>query len=229
MSTRMTVLEGLFPDYVRCVMSEEYPARFELLPEESACAAAMSPRRRRDFTHGRSCARLALAGLGYRDCAVPVGADRAPVWPDGVVGSISHCDGTAAAAVAHDAETTGIGLDIESSEGLEDNLLPMICRREERARLEATDAGPLLAKLIFSAKESVFKCVWPAVRRFVDFQEVEVRLDLDGNTFSAVPHAEDLPADLFAGLRGRFGETGGLLLTAAYGAAPGPTFRRNGD
>jgi len=212
----MIVLEGLFPDHVRCVISADYPEQFELLPAERESTAPMSPRRRRDFVHGRSCARLALAGLGFPGCPVPVGDNRAPTWPDGVVGSISHCGTTAAAAVAHREETGGVGLDLERNEALDAPLVSMICRSEESALLADSDIRLLLAKLIFSAKESVFKCVWPQVRRFVDFQEVEIRLDLEHNTFAAVAHAEDLSPDLFGRLRGRFGQAGELFVTAAY-------------
>ena len=64
MTSRMTVLEGLFPEQVRCVLSTDFPAEFELLGAERDQLAAMTAGRRREFIHGRSCARLALAGLG---------------------------------------------------------------------------------------------------------------------------------------------------------------------
>ena len=211
----MTVLEGLFPEQVRCVMSNDYPARFDLLPAELESVEAMSPKRHMEFLHGRSCARLALAGLGYPGCAVPLGADRAPVWPDGVVGSISHCGDTAAAAVAHRSDVGGIGLDLERNEELDQPLLAMICRDEEFERLGDGDVRLLMAKLLFSAKESVFKCVFPQVRRFIDFREVEIELDLDANTFRACPCTDDLDPDLFARLHGRFGQAGNLFVTAA--------------
>lgn len=216
MSSRMTVLEGLFPEQVRCVLSTEYPDDFELLGAEREQLAPMTARRRREFIHGRSCARLALAGLGYQDCHVPSSSERAPVWPNGVVGSISHCDDAAAAAAAHGVDVDGIGLDLERCDELDRDLLPMICRTEELARIEGSDIELMLAKLIFSAKESVFKCIWPTVRRFVDFPDVEIQLDLDRNTFRARPWVDDLPADIFRRLRGQFGETKKLFVTAAW-------------
>lgn len=216
MPSRMTFLEGLFPEPVRCVISADYPEQFELLPAEHRSTVPMIRKRRREFVHGRSCARFALAGLGYPDCAVPAGNDRAPIWPDGIVGSISHCGGSAAAAVARRADIDGIGLDIESNEDLDRRLVPMICRSDERTQLGDEDTRYLLAKLVFSAKESIFKCIWPQVRRFVDFQEVEIRLNLDAGTFSARPQSDDLPTASFRRLRGRFRRTGELLATAAY-------------
>lgn len=214
--SRIAVLEGLFPEQARCVISDSCPENFELLPAETRGTSPMVPRRRQEYRHGRCCARLALVGLGYPDCPVPLGADRAPLWPEGVVGSISHCGDTAAAAVAPRAEFGGIGLDIEKCEELDQPLLSMICRSEEIERLGPGDARLLVGKLIFSAKESVFKCIFPLVQRFVDFQEVEVRLDLEANTFVARPHADDLAPQLFRRLHGRVGQTRGLFVTAAY-------------
>lgn len=214
--TRITVLEGLFPEQVRCVIAAEFPAQFRLLPAERDSAERMSARRRIEFVQGRSCARVALAGLGYPDCPVPQGPDRAPVWPDRVVGSISHCAGKAAAAVAHREDVGGLGLDLELIEELDQPLVPMICREDEQAGLGSGDIRLLTAKLVFSAKESVFKCVYPRIRRFIDFLEVGIRLDLDANTFSARPHSRDLDADLFGRVRGRFGQSGNLFVTACY-------------
>ncbi len=153
--SRIAVLEGLFPEQARCVISDSCPENFELLPAETRGTSPMVPRRRQEYRHGRCCARLALVGLGYPDCPVPLGADRAPLWPEGVVGSISHCGDTAAAAVAPRAEVGGIGLDIEKCEELDQPLLSMICRSEEIERLGPGDVRLLVGKLIFSAKESV--------------------------------------------------------------------------
>lgn len=216
MTSRMTVLEGLFPEQVRCVLSTDFPDGFELLGDEREQLAVMAAGRRREFIHGRSCARLALAGLGHADCPVPSSPQRAPVWPAGVVGSISHCGDAAAAAVAHRDDIGGIGLDLEAREELDRSLLPMICRPDELAEIERSEIGLILAKLVFSAKESVFKCIWPRVRRFVDFLDVTIELDLEANRFAARPQSADLPESLFAGLRGRVGQAGELFVTSAY-------------
>lgn len=215
-ASRLTLPEGLFPDGVSCIISDACPSDFSLLEAEEAATGAMVDRRRREFTHGRCCARLALANLGFDDCPVPVGDDRAPQWPDRVVGSISHCGDTAAAAAAHIEDVISLGIDLERNEELDAALMPMICRSEELARMNGDGLGRLLGTLIFSAKESLFKCIWPEVRRFVDFQEVEIRLNMDDNTYTARPHAEDLPAGLFGQVQGKIGQTGGLWVTAAF-------------
>lgn len=209
-------LQELFPSQAQSAFSAHRPAHFELLDAERTAAVEMTERRLRDFLNGRACARLALARLGFADCPVPIGADREPLWPDGVVGSISHCGESAGAAVARSDHIEGIGLDIELREELDEALVPMICRADERAYLAARDGRLRLAKLIFSAKESIFKCIWPSVRRFVDFQEVSIDLDLDHNAFRARARSAGLPADLVGRLRGRIGRAGELLVTSAY-------------
>jgi 4'-phosphopantetheinyl transferase EntD len=209
-------LQALLPTEARGAFSSRRPDDFELLAGERDCAASMPDRRLRDFLNGRACARLALTRLGFADCPVPIGPDREPLWPDGVVGSISHCGEKAAAAVARVDEISGIGLDIELGDDLDEALVPMICRVEEQRHIASGDTRLRVAKLIFSAKESIFKCIWPSVRRFVDFQEVSVRLDLDRNVFRATARSTELPADLLESLRGRIGRADGLLVTAAF-------------
>jgi len=220
MTHRMTFLEDLFPKQVICVVSSRPPENFELLPEERDTTGEMTPLRLREFEHGRSCARQALEKLGYPNCAVPVSHSREPVWPAGTVGSITHCDGTAAAAVARTADIGGIGLDIETDEPLDANLLPMICRDDEWPRTTTAESRMLIGKLLFSAKESVFKCIWPQVRRFVDFNEVSIELNLDRNTFTAIAHSKDLPQPLFDRLIGRFDRRNHLIVTALTAAKP---------
>ena len=169
-ASRMTLPDGLFPDGVSCIISDACPSDFSLMEVEEAATGAMVDRRRREFMHGRCCARLALANLGFEDCPLPICVDRALVWPDRVVGSISHCGDAAAAVAAHIEDAISLGIDIERNEELDAALMPMICRSEELARMNGDGAERLLAALIFSAKESLFKCIWPEVRRFVDFQ-----------------------------------------------------------
>jgi len=210
------ILQALLPTEARGAFSSRRPHDFELLAEERDCAESMPDRRLRDFLNGRACARLALSRLGFADCPVPIGADREPLWPDGVVGSISHCGEKAAAVVARVDDIGGIGLDIELGEDLDEALVPMICRVEEQRYLASSDARLRAAKLIFSAKESIFKCIWPSVRRFVDFQEVSVQLDLDRNAFAASARSTELPADLLERLRGRIGRADGLLVTSVF-------------
>jgi 4'-phosphopantetheinyl transferase EntD len=212
----ITVLESLFPSPISCAWSDRPPSEIHLLPAEADAARNMRDKRLREFAHGRACARKALAALGFPECPVPIGEHRAPVWPHGIVGSISHTDDHAMAVAAQATDLKGLGIDLELKQPLDKTVLRMLCRPEEIARLRQPMADPVLSKILFSAKESVFKCIWPTVRRFVDFQELEIRLDLDTETFTAIPGNENLPVELIKKIRGRYALTEKLIVTAAY-------------
>jgi 4'-phosphopantetheinyl transferase EntD len=212
----MNQLSALFPATVSCVYSNHPPENTELLAAENDAAAKMRAGRLREFAHGRACARRALHELGIRPCPIPVGDSRAPVWPDRVVGSISHCGSHAAAVVAFRSEVQGLGVDLELRESLDRPLLTMVCRAEELRCLESSDTGIILDKLFFSAKESLFKCVWPELQQFIDFQEIEILLNLAENTYTAVSHSPQLPDALINRIRGRYVQTSELIITAAY-------------
>lgn len=152
------------------------------------------PRRRAEFIAGRACARHALVQLGERALAIPSGPDREPIWPEGIVGSISHCDSLAIAVVARrDDGFLALGVDIEAASPLEADLFESICTPAERHYLaSASDAG-LLAKVIFSIKESVYKAQYPLTRTMLEFGDVDVTLDLATGRFNAVVASVPLP------------------------------------
>jgi len=177
--------------------------------------ATMQPRRRSEFCNGRACARIALTALGLPDCVIPVGVNREPLWPDGTVGSISHCGPVAAAAVARSETISALGIDLEHAEPLDAGLLNMICLPAERSWLRTTENPLLIAKLIFSAKESIFKCIWPTVRRFVDFQDIGIHIDIDSGTFAPVNWADSLPDPVIRGIAGRYRLRDGWIMTTA--------------
>lgn len=212
----MTHLADLFPARVRCVFSSRPPEKFSLLAAEADATRTMREKRLREFVHGRACARRVLEQLGFPDCPVPVSESRAPVWPDGIVGSISHCGDHAAAVAALKTDRKGLGIDLEVDEALDESLIPMVCRPAELDCLQTANAGSITPKLIFSAKESFFKCVWPILLRFIDFQEIEIRLDTESRSFTAIPRSKQLPHELAVKVRGRYTQAGGLIITAAY-------------
>ena len=108
-----------------------------LLPEETAPTGRMIEKRHREFAAGRRAARAAMTGLGLPAVAIPMGPDRAPVWPEGVTGSISHTDTHCLAAVARTGEVRALGLDLEPDMALEPALWPDICTGAELGWLEA--------------------------------------------------------------------------------------------
>jgi 4'-phosphopantetheinyl transferase EntD len=209
-------LEDLLPRGVACALLREPPADFALLPAEQEAARHMGARRYAEFLHGRACARLALAQLGLAHSAVLPGANREPVWPDGIVGSISHAPGIAAAVVSWQSEFASLGLDVERASPLDAELLARVCRPDEIARwTEAAQPPLLLAKLTFCIKEAAYKCCWPLCGEFLEFHDIEVSLDMDAARYGILSHTRQLPADLAARLYGRFQITPSWLAASA--------------
>lgn len=190
-----------------------------LLPEEEAIVAGASSRRRREFATGRYCAHQALAKLGVTGKPVLTGANREPLWPAGIVGSITHCPGYWAAAVARDDEYASIGIDAEPNLPLPARVLEVIALPQEVARLPAlAAAGPRVCwdRLLFCAKESVFKAWFPVTGRWLGFSDADVVIERAGATFTATLLAlGPQPGDGVPGtLAGRLAVSRGLLLTA---------------
>ena len=187
-----------------------------LLPAEDAALGAVAERRRRDFTAGRHCARRALAALGREPEPILSGAHREPRWPAGVLGSITHCEGYAAAAVARRGAIVALGIDAEPHDVLPAGVLGMIACDEERAWIAAADPGTCWDRLLFSAKESVFKAWFPLARRLLDFTDAVVDIDPRNGGFAArlLVAAPDVDRRPLPRLEGRFAIRDGVVLTA---------------
>jgi len=155
-----------------------------LFPEEEALVSRAVEKRRREFTAGRSCARRALARLGWADFPVVAGPRREPVWPAGVSGSITHCNGYCAAAVALQADMRGIGIDAEVRAPLPAGVTEMVCTEGER-RWAAGLPGDHWTTLVFSAKESVYKAWFPLAERWLDYRDAELTFDAEQGLFTA--------------------------------------------
>ncbi|MBB5112829.1 4'-phosphopantetheinyl transferase superfamily protein [Micromonospora echinospora] len=186
--------------------------------EEDLVARAVTGRRQ-EFVTARRCAREALAHLGYAPVPIRSGARREPVWPDGVVGSITHCAGYRAAAVAPAGALAGLGIDAEPHEPLPDGVAGVVTvagEPERLAALRAADPATHWDRLLFSAKESVYKAWYPLTGRWLGFEEADLTFDpagrftarilVDGTRADGGP-----PLDV---LDGRWLVAGGLLLTA---------------
>ena len=208
-----TAFRTLLPPDV-AVATAAVSARTEgLLPAEAAAATGMAPLRRAGFAAGRHCARRALHDLGAEPVAIPVGPARAPRFPPGFCGSITHAGGIAAAAVRRGGAP--LGIDLEEAADLPDEVFDRVCAVPEAVVAPAGLGAGLWGRVVFSAKESVYKCLAPAVGRFIDFAEVRVA-SVTGNRIVVAP-ATDAP-DLapVTGIEVRFGLREGLVLTAAW-------------
>jgi 4'-phosphopantetheinyl transferase EntD len=155
-----------------------------LLPEERQFLGRAVPRRVHDFAGGRACARAALAQLGFEGVALPVGAERAPVWPPGTCGSITHTDGFCAAVAAATANIRALGFDVEAVDSVRPHLWRRICSPEELAVLQSAEPAAAIAAatLIFSAKEAFYKCQHFLTGQWLGFADVTISVAADGFT-----------------------------------------------
>jgi 4'-phosphopantetheinyl transferase EntD len=143
-----------------------------LLPGEELPAASVAKVRRASGA-GRIAARALMTRLGYGPQPVPRAPSGAPLWPTGLVGSIAHDDTIAVAALASSADFSGLGIDIEPAETLEPELLDLIAGPDERARIKD---DPLRGRVLFAAKEAVYKAAYPLDGTFLEHHDVEIDL-----------------------------------------------------
>ena len=211
------MLEEILPTSVAVAEAFDDPPEAVLYPEEEPAVARAVDKRRREYTTGRYCARRALATLGLPLVAIPPGPNRSPAWPPGIVGSITHCAGYRAAAVAHDRDLAGLGIDAEPHGPLPEGVLAAVALPAEQARLaelarEAPDVH--WDRLLFSAKESVYKVWYPLARRWLGFEEAELDLGPGGFTARLLVPGPDVGGAPLASLDGRWLVREGLVVTA---------------
>jgi 4'-phosphopantetheinyl transferase EntD len=202
------MIAELLPDSVAsATLSGDEPGS-DLFPEEMARIARAVTSRRQEFATARLCARRALALLGVPPCAIPSGQHREPLWPPGLVGSITHCTGYRAAAVARATDIQAIGIDAELHEALPAGVLARVSVPEERSALPSAPNGVHWDRLLFSAKESIYKSWFPLARRPLAFADATVIFEPETGRFRA--RLRDAPSTL----EGRFLVHGRLALTA---------------
>jgi 4'-phosphopantetheinyl transferase EntD len=171
-------LRALMPATV-CLSGFVGPGNVDaLLPQERRHLQGMSDGRIAEFAAGRATARRALDTLGFSGHALDRRQDRSPVWPDGVVGSLSHAGALSVAAVARRDAIFAIGIDIESIGRVREKLWPMVFVARE---VEAIESRPpteraALASILFSAKEAYFKFEYPTWGEWLDFTDVAARM-----------------------------------------------------
>ena len=207
---RVSLISTLVPASASAEMFSDAPESTMFSTEAAAVAGAVAERRR-EFGSVRYCARTALRQLGVPPVPILPGADRAPRWPAGVVGSMTHCAGYRAAVVARSHELGGVGIDAEPHAALPADMLDLVLRDEERARLltlAGAEPGRHWDRIVFCAKEAVYKAWFPLTGRWLDFEDVSITVHPDG-TFEA-RLIGDGPRDL----EGRWKVDRGLILAA---------------
>jgi 4'-phosphopantetheinyl transferase EntD len=171
------VIERLLPAYVACSDTHETDApEGSLYPEEVRQVASSVDRRRHEFAAVRACARKAMADLGLPPAPVLSGHRGMPRWPEGTVGSMTHCEGYRAAVLARTSDARAVGIDAEPNAPLPPDVWEVISLPSERARRPlGADSGTVhWDRLLFSAKESVFKTWFPLTRIELDFSEADI-------------------------------------------------------
>jgi 4'-phosphopantetheinyl transferase EntD len=171
-----TALSSLFPaGAVAAELRDAGDAKL-LLPAEASCLERAVPKRVQEFAAGRLCARRALAEFGIVDFPIEAADDRQPVWPDSMVGSITHTTGFCAAVVAERRFTAGLGIDSEVIGDVNVEIWSRICVPLEIEWVHSLPASQQAAAvtLIFSAKEAFYKCQYPVLHERLSFQDVSV-------------------------------------------------------
>lgn len=195
------------------------PPDARLFPEEEAGVCGAVDERRREYTTVRHLARLAMQDLGLPAVAILSGTRREPLWPSGLVGSMTHCVGYRAAALSFADRHASIGIDAELHAPLTEGVLAKIASPGEISRLAEREAGRPEVHwdaLLFSAKEAVYKAWFPLTRRRLGFHESELNFDPDCHAFTADVHRGE---PVVAGyprtrLTGRWHVHDGIVFTA---------------
>ncbi len=213
------MIEAILPaDVAAADTFDELPDE-PLFPQEEAAVAKAVDKRQREFRTVRGCARMALAQLDVvRPVLVP-GTSGAASWPDGIVGSMTHCAGYRAAAVARAVDVLSLGIDAEPHAALPGGVLDNVALPSEQAQLtelRRTVGGVCWDRLLFSGKESVYKAWYPMTGRWLGFEDAVVTIDPVLATFTAhlLVAGPDVGGSELTDFHGRWLVRDGLVVTA---------------
>ena len=190
--------------------------RGEITADEQRAVSRAVEKRRREFAAGRQLARHALGVFGMEATSIPMSEHRYPIWPHGVVGSISHTGERVGVALAQRRDYAAVGLDLEVRRSVTAGLFRSIMLDSELDRL-STASPEEEVTLAFSCKEAVFKAVNPLCGEFLDFLDVSVEL-LDGE-FVARCSESRRSAEVIGAAKGYF-EVGGNIVKSLFLVEP---------
>jgi 4'-phosphopantetheinyl transferase EntD len=223
MTVMATLLSGVLPGGAQALAAAEMytdPPELTPMPEEEPLIAKSVAKRRNEFITVRYCAREALGALGVQPVPILKGEKGEPCWPDGIVGSLTHCEGYRGAAVARLGEVRSVGIDAEPHDLLPNGVLDAISLPAERAELRAMPAGLHWDRILFCAKEATYKAWFPVTRRWLGFEDAHITFDVDGTDTSGTFESQILidPAAVsgppLKTLSGRWSVRDRLALTA---------------
>ncbi|MBW2630245.1 MAG: 4'-phosphopantetheinyl transferase superfamily protein [Deltaproteobacteria bacterium] len=200
-------IQQLFPDrvFTECCRIED--KHYALHREEATVVKKAVASRRNEFGAGRMCARSALESLGIQECVLARKSDGSTAWPPGIVGAISHTDSWCGAAVARQSDYLGVGFDIETADRVTRSIAKRVLTDSEMDWVgrQAADESRKWFTLIFSAKESIYKCLSPLVGKGARFHDAEIIPHADGFSFK-VRLTDKITSRIpsFSSLRGRY-------------------------
>ena len=187
-----------------------------LQPPEAQAIERAIERRRVEFQAGRHCAHRALSSLGYPSAPILMGPDRAPIWPDGAVASISHTgrqEPLAVAIAAHSARWVGLGIDVEGRAATSSLEIQRLTTKRERCRQPVQMDRVDFTDAIFTIKEASYKALYPSIGRFLDFTDVEAKFADEDFIVSVL---DPLPRDRLRTVRGRWAVVGAWTVALAW-------------
>ena len=177
-------------------------------------------KRRNEFITVRHCAREALGKLDVGPVPILKGDKGEPCWPDGIVGSLTHCEGFRGAVVARATEVRSVGIDAEPHGVLPKGVLGAVALPAEQDAVATLEGDLHWDRILFCAKEATYKAWFPLTHRWLGFEDAHITFELDSSGSSGTflsrilidPAAESGPP--LTELPGRFTVSNGLVLTA---------------
>lgn len=223
-TVRPIVPEIMLPEGTRLVEFHAQSGASDLqnfldLPEsEQELVAHAVPKRKADFGDSRWCAHEALTAFGttadLREAEILRGERGMPVFPGGITGSLTHTDGYRAALLGESRRWRSLGIDAEPAESLPESIFTAIARPQEQWRVERMIrhyGAHYLDKVLFSAKEATYKAWFPLTHRFLDFDQADIDLRMDG-TFTSYLLVRPVPVPF---IQGRWTVHNGYVVTLA--------------
>jgi 4'-phosphopantetheinyl transferase EntD len=192
------------------------PSPEPLFPSEAALVSAAVDPRRAEFARGPSPPRQAMALLGVPAAPILATPERAPMWPAGLVGSISHASEYCCAAMGWAEDWAGVGVDVEVLQPIDCELERNILSPAERSALERLDGRIPWACVVFSIKEAMYKLWNPLMECWLDFHDALVRLDPDARRFEVSVIGQPAPSvpPALRRMAGRFDIVGRHVVSA---------------
>ena len=220
--TRGALIGRIVPDGVAAAELFEDPPGLRPHPQEEPLVARAVEKLRRELAGDSHCSRQAMRTLGVDPAPVLRGEMGDPVWPRGVVGSLTHCDGYRGAVLGYSLQIRSLGIDAEPHDVLPDGVLPAVSLEPEREWLASAGDDLHWDRLLFCAKEATYKAWFPLTKRWLGFEDAHITFERDTTsdvvtgTFHSrllVP-GDTLDGQPLTGFDGRWLIADGLVLTA---------------